>query len=78
MNVQQTAQRLSGQGIVFRQPKTHLSRRAIALSPAAVQILRQHRRRQVEARMLTGPAYTDRDLVFASGLGTPVKAGSLA
>jgi len=78
VNVQQTAQRLSGQGIVFRQPKTRLSRRSIALSPAAVHVLRQQRRRQAEARLLAGSAYEDRDLVFASGLGSPVEAGSLA
>jgi integrase len=77
IHVQQTAQRLAGQGIVFRQPKTRLSRRSIALSPDAVAILRQHRRRQAEARLLAGPAYQDRDLVFATGLGTPIEPGNL-
>ena len=33
VHVQQTAQWITGQGIVFRHPKTRLSRRAIALSP---------------------------------------------
>lgn len=78
VNVQQTAQRLSGLGIVYRQPKTRLSRRSIALSPATVAVLRQQRRQQAEARLLAGPAYVDHDLVFASGLGTPVEAGTLA
>lgn len=77
LHVQQTAQRILGQGIIFRQPKTRLSRRSIALSPDAVAVLRQHRRRQAEARLLAGSAYGDRDLVFATGLGTPVEPGNL-
>jgi integrase len=77
LHIQQTAQRIAGQGIVFRQPKTRLSRRAIALSRDAVEVLRGHRRRQAEARLLAGPAYRDLDLVFATGLGTPIEPGNL-
>ena len=66
LHIQQTAQRIAGQGIVFRQPKTRLSRRSIALSVDAVAMLRAHRRRQAEARLLAGPAYHDHDLVFAT------------
>ena len=77
VHIQQTAQRISGQGIVFRQPKTRLSRRSVALSPDAVAALRRHRVRQAEARFLAGPAYADRDLVFATGLGTPLEPGNL-
>jgi integrase len=77
IHIQQTAQRIAGQGIVFRQPKTRLSRRSIALSSDAVAVLRQHRLRQAEARFLAGPAYQDRDLVFATGLGTPLEPGNV-
>ena len=56
ISIQQTAQRIGGRGIVFRQPKTHLSRRAVALSPDGIELLRRHRREQSEARMLAGPA----------------------
>jgi len=77
-HVQQTAQRIAGQGWVFRQPKTRLSRRAIALSPATVRLLRRHRREQLAGRLLAGSAYQDRDLVFASGLGTPLEPGTIA
>jgi integrase len=73
----QTAQRIAGQGIVFRQPKTRLSRRMVALSPDAVAVLRQHRGRQAQARLVAGPAYRDRDLVFATRLGTPIEPGNL-
>ena len=76
-HVQQTAQRIAGQGWVFRQPKTRLSRRSIALSPATVTMLRRHRREQLAARLLAGSAYQDADLVFASGLGTPLEPGTV-
>ena len=61
IHVQQTAQRIHGQGIVYRQPKTRLSRRSIALSPDPVAVLRQHRKRQAERRLLAGLAYKDHD-----------------
>ena len=77
LHVQQSAQRITGQGIVFRQPKTRLSRRAVALSPVAVGLLRQHRRAQIEARLFAGPAYQDQNLVFATGIGTPIEPGNL-
>jgi integrase len=77
LHIQQTAQRITGQGIVFRQPKTRLSRRSVALSSDAVAALRQHRVRQAEARLLAGPAYADGDLVFATSIGTPMEPGNL-
>jgi integrase len=69
---------LAGEGWVYRQPKTRLSRRAVALSPTTVQLLRTHRREQLEGRLLAGSAYVDRDLVFASALGTPLEPGTIA
>jgi integrase len=77
LHVQQTAQRITGRGVIFRQPKTRLSRRAVALSPDAVAVLRAHRREQLEERLLAGPAYGDRDLVFASAIGTSLEAGTI-
>jgi integrase len=76
-NIQQTAQRISGQGWVFSQPKTQLSRRSVALSPDTVRILAGHRTAQLETRLLAGPAYEDRDLVFATPLGTPLEPGTI-
>lgn len=77
-NIQQTALRLSGQGWVFRQPKTRLSRRSVALSPVTVRLLSAHRKAQLEARMLAGSAWQDLDLVFTSALGTPLEPGTIA
>jgi integrase len=55
--VRQTLQRLGGQGITFRAPKTRGSSRAVALSPDTVRRLRQHRQRQLEEKRLTWTAF---------------------
>lgn len=55
----------------FGPPKTALSRRTIPLRPKIVALLKAHRKRQLEARMKTGPYWTDLDLVFPTELGTP-------
>lgn len=77
LHVQQTCQWLPGQGFVFRQPKTSRSRRAVDLSPDTVKRLRQHRHRQLEERLLLGPAHQDHGLVFATPLGTPIDPSNL-
>jgi integrase len=75
--VRQALQRLGGEGITFRAPKTRGSGRAVALSPDTVQRLRQHRHRQLEERLLLGPAYQDNGLVFTTPLGTPIDPANL-
>jgi hypothetical protein len=70
-------QMVPGRGIIVRQPKTPGSRRAVALSPDSLAVLRDHRRHQLEERLLLGPAYQDRDLVFATPLGTPIDPANL-
>ncbi len=77
LSVRQSAQRLPGEAISFRQPKTHRSQRPVSLSPALVAFLRAHRLSQLEHRLLLGAAYDDHDLVFATALGTPIDAGNL-
>ncbi|MGA8017173.1 MAG: site-specific integrase [Candidatus Dormiibacterota bacterium] len=69
LSVQQTLQKVPGGGVVARQPKTHRSRRSVSLPSALVDVLREHRRRQVEARLLAGDAWADGDLVFTDALG---------
>lgn len=75
--VRQALQRLGGQGITFRAPKTRGSGRAVALSPDTVRRLRQHRQRQLEERLLLGQAYQDNGLVFATPMGMPSDPANL-
>jgi len=69
--------RSASKGFEFSQPKSAAGRRAIALSPSVVQSLRQHRKRQLEARLASGAPYVDQDLVFATPLGTPILPNAL-
>jgi integrase len=59
-------------GATFGPPKSRRSERTIALDPGTVDSLRRHRETQKLERDLAGPAYGDRDLVFANELGAPI------
>jgi integrase len=72
LSVVQSLQKVPGGGVVARQPKTHRSRRGVSLPAALVGVLREHRRRQVEARLVAGDAWEDADLVFTDTLGSPL------
>ena len=70
--VRRALQRQNAAGLVFVEPKTSRSRRTILLSQRAVVALREHRRRQLEDRLLSGAAWQDHDLVFANPSGGPL------
>ena len=52
------------------EPKTHRSRRPVALSPDAIRVLRVHRAEQNARRLGLGGTWKDSDIVFASNVGT--------
>jgi integrase len=54
-------------------PKTERARRQMPLTPAVVSMLKAHRKQQLEERLAAANVWTDRDLVFATELGTPVE-----
>jgi integrase len=62
----------AGNQVVAGEPKTARGRRTIALDPATVAALRQHRTRQTQARLLAGPHDLDSDLVFTMPDGAPI------
>jgi len=51
--------------------------RQIALPRSAVEALRKHRVRQIEARMPVGTSYNDLGLIFADPLGGPLHPNTL-
>ena len=57
--------------------KTVKSRRTLGLPERAVEALREHRRRQVEQRLLAGEVWQDHGLVFCTAAGTPLDAGNV-
>lgn len=77
LRVTASLQRIDGQD-VFLPPKTDRARRTVGLPPAAVALLRRHRREQLERRILLGEAWTDLDLVIERGDGEPFPPDSLS
>jgi integrase len=76
LSVEQQALPTRG-GVSFGPPKSSRSRRTVALDPDTVSALREHRAAQLLGRDFAGPAYVDHDLVFATGLGTPIHPSRL-
>jgi integrase len=63
VRVVQTITQTSGT-VVVGEPKTSRGRRAIALDASTVAVLRDHRRRTLEERLLVGSDFDDHNLVF--------------
>ncbi len=79
VSIQQTFYRLGGSKkekrsaqMLFKEPKSAKSRRAIALPPVVVAELRVLREAARERRRLLGAGYHDYDLVFAQPNGKPL------
>ena len=64
-------QRLNGQWELV-EPKTSRSRRTIAAPKATVAALRDHRKRQLEEKLLAGPDWQEHGLIFTTRIGTPL------
>lgn len=62
-----------GRVLAEKAPKSDAGRRAVELDPDTVAVLRDHRRRQLETRLLVGPGWRDKvGLVFTEPDGSPV------
>lgn len=81
LKVNQTILELSkaGTGLDFTEPKTPDSIREIALDNRTLAFLKQHKRFQVEQKMLVGPAvWADHDLVVSNDAGEPVRPSTVS
>src|SRR5205823_12753705 len=67
--VRRTVQRIGGYGYVETEPKTARSRRKIMLPSFVLEVLKEHRKRQEEARLKAGKAWQGQDLVFCNMYG---------
>lgn len=65
-------------GRVWRlsEPKTHASKRRVALTPTVVATLRRHRILQIEESLKLGPAWQQTGLVFTDEAGGPLVANN--
>jgi integrase len=57
--------------------KTKKSRRTLELPGRCVEVLRFHRREQLQVRVAAGERWVDLDLVFATSLGSPLDAANV-
>jgi integrase len=77
VTVRQTVTLAAGE-IVFGEPKTARGRRTIDIDAETVTALREHRKCQLEHRMLLGAGWANHDLVFCSPVGQPWKPDSIS
>jgi integrase len=69
LQVRRTVSLISRYGYVENEPKTSRGRRKITLPEVLVESLKQHRTRQLEARLKAGTPWQDRNLVFCNTHG---------
>ena len=65
----------AGQRYIETEPKTKKSRRNIFLTESALDALKQHQSRQLEARLKAGAAWEHHDYVFCTPLGKHLTPG---
>lgn len=73
LTVRYTTTMVGGTVIDQDSAKTDAGERTIALDPAPVHALRDHRRAQLEDRVAAGEAWTDSGRVFADHVGRPIR-----
>ena len=63
---------IDGKGLVEGKPKTRRSRRSIALSPQAVEVLHAIRGQQIEYQLAAGPLWQNMGYVLTQADGRPM------
>ena len=69
LQVCRSVRREAKRGLVVNEPKTQAGRRKIVLSPFLIEVLKQHRISQLEARLQAGTEWEDHGLVFCTKRG---------
>ena len=78
LQVQRQAQRQTGAGVVFTEPKSAAGRRLIVLGQATLTRLRKHNVEQKRARVFIGGRWKEQGLIFTSSIGTPLDARKMS
>ena len=77
VHVTRSLHQLRGGEVAIRAPKSDRGRRMVSLPPSAVEVLQEHRERQVWQRAETGKALRDEDLIFNDLDGRPLRPDSV-
>ncbi|HZU66233.1 MAG TPA: site-specific integrase [Ktedonobacteraceae bacterium] len=70
LQVRRSVNRYAGQGFKVSEPKTKQSRRKITLPSFVLEVLKEHRTRQLEERLQVGSRWKDLGLVFSNAYGS--------
>ena len=76
LSVRHALQRIEGK-FELVEPKTRRSRRTLFLPQMTLRSLREHRGGQLKERLLAGPEWEEKGLVFTTPTGTPIDAKNL-
>lgn len=77
LKVERQLQRIPNAGLVMLLPKTKSSLRTVKIGPETLSELGKHLDQQDEIRRAVGDSWTDNNLVFPSGIGTPKEPRNL-
>ena len=72
LEMMMAAMRAKGQGVIMAPPKTDRGRRTITIDPETVELLRQHRGRQLVSQVELNGVYQNLGYVVAEQLGEPL------
>lgn len=76
LRVRFSLQRIEGK-LQLVEPKSAKSKRTIAMPKATIRALREHKKRQLEEKMLVGPEWHETGFVFTSIIGTPLEPDNI-
>jgi len=77
LQVKRQVRHFKGASYAFLEPKSKSGTRTITLGKQVLEILRNHKREQEKLINSVGKDWTDLDLVFPSGVGTPLTASNI-
>lgn len=77
IQVKRQVRHFKGAGYVFLEPKSKSGTRTIKIGKQALEVLRNHKREQDELVKAVGQDWNHLDLVFPSGIGTPLTASNI-
>lgn len=78
LQVRRSVNRYAGQGFKVSEPKTKQSRRKITLPSFVLEVLKEHRTRQLEERLQAGSTWEDHGLVFSNAYGSYLNPSHLS
>ena len=76
LRVRKSLGRVTGRGLLLEDLKTSSSIRDLPLPNEMIELFRQHKRKQLEQRLLAGSDWIESGHVFTTNIGTPIDNGN--